>query len=761
MDTATRSSEVDALVTSAFERTQPDVTVVAVGGYGRRELFPYSDVDLLLLVDVPPSAKEREPIGEFLKQLWDQGLRVSQSVHTPVECCEIHEGNLELTISLLDQRLLCGEPIRHATLNRLLPRFLQAERAHIIHHLGLMTRSRHAKHGDTIYHLEPNVKEHPGGLRDLHVIHWLELLRPQQTPALAEHRAFLFDLRSRLHSFSKRDNNSLSFEAQEALFKQPESSMREYYRHARAIDRAVGEAMDRSESSRGTLISQFRDLRSRLSNSEFTVSRGQVFLRAPGLLQSNPGMVLNLMQFIARHQLVLAPDTEERLRSAPPLQCSWSELKNLLVLPACVNALRIMTELGLLQQIIPEWSRIDCLVVRDFYHRYTIDEHTLVTLQVLEKLASRKDPGHIQFAGLLSEIGQPDLLRFSLLLHDIGKGEGSGGHAARSAEIARAVMARLGMPEEDQQTVLFLTAHHLDLSSLMTSRDLDDPSTSRQIAECTGTMERLKLLAVLTYADISAVNPQAMTPWRLEQLWKTYLAGYGEFTRELGTTHIHVEGRAELEGFPVRYLKTHTAEEIDGHVKLLRKGSAVDLIRLNGNFRVTTAAPDRPGWMAALSGALACFGMNILKAEVFSNSHGSALGSFTFEDPHHTLELNPSESSRLEDLILRAVAGSTDVATLIQKRRRPSQKPRFEPRVSASNDVSEASTLIEIVAEDRPGLLYDLTATISSAGANIDVVLVDTEAHRALDVFYVRADGGKLTQDRIEILRKNLLEVAL
>ena len=767
MDTSTRSGQVDSLVASAFEQTHPNVTVVAVGGYGRSELFPYSDVDLLLLTDIPPSEQERGPIGDFLKLLWDQGLRVSQSVHTAQEACEIHEGNLELTISLLDQRLLCGEPARHEKLMRLMPRFLQAERDHIIHHLGLMTRSRHAKFADTIYHLEPNVKEHPGGLRDLHVIHWLHTLRPLETQALDEDRAFLFDVRSRLHRHFKRDGNVLTFEAQEALSEHPETWMREYYRHARAIDRAVQDVLERSENSRTSLIGQFRDLRSRLSNSEFTVSRGRVFLRAPSLLQSDPNIVLQLMQFIARHQLALARDTEVRLRSAAPLRCSWIGLKELLVLPGCVTALRVMTELGILQQIIPEWSRIDCLVVRDFYHRYTIDEHTLVTLQMIEKLASSKDPGHIQFAGLLSEIDRPDLLRFALLLHDIGKGEGTGGHAARSAAIAQAVMHRLGMPEEDQQTILFLTAHHLDLSSLMTSRDLADPSTSRQIAECTGTVERLKLLAVLTYADISAVNPQAMTPWRLEQLWKTYVAGYEEFTRALGTERIRLavqnlpDAAAELDGLPTRYLKTHTPAQIAGHVKLLRQGTAVDLAKLNGNYQVNVAAPDRAFLLAALSGALACFGMNILKAEAFSNSHGQALNSFIFEDPHRTLELNPSESARLQALILRAVNGSVDIAQMIQHRRKPAQKPRMAPMVSASNEVSDTSTLIEIVAEDRPGLLYDLTQTISSATANIDVVLVDTEANRALDVFYVRADGGKLADRQIELVRSSLLEVAL
>ncbi len=759
-----RCAGVDELVRAAFAQTEPQVTVVSVGGYGRQELFPYSDVDLLLLTDGDPTPEQRGPISDFLRLLWDSNLQVSQSVHTPAECCEIHDGNLELTISLLDRRSLCGDPARHEKLSKLFPKFLNAERNNIILHLGRMTRGRHAKYGNTIYHLEPNVKEHPGGLRDLNVIHWLGQLRTFETEPLDEPRAFLSDVRAKLHRHFQRDNNLLSFEAQEILWEFPDRSMREYYRNARQIDRAVQRALDLCETSSNSLIGQFRDWRSRLSNSDFTVSRGQILLRSPGLLKSDPGVIMRLMQFMARHQIPLAPDTERRLCKAEALACSWVELKALLALPRCVNALRAMADHNLLQRVIPEWWRIDCLVTRDFYHRYTVDEHTLVTLQTLEELSTDKDASRSHIAALLTEIGHPELLRLALLLHDIGKGDGTGEHHIKSVEIGREVLERMQVPAEDAQTVLFLIEHHLILSSLMTSRDLGEPATARQIVEQTGTIERLKLLTVLTYADISAVNPTAMTPWRLEQLWKAYLIGHAEFTRELETERIHApaqsseDAAAFLDGLPTRYLKTHTQPQIADHIELAKQGNAVYLDRANGNYRVTVIADDRPFLLASISGALASFGMNILKAEAFANRRGQSLDMFIFADPHRTLELNPDESGRLQDIVWRAVTGKVDVASLIQKRRRPPTKPRVQPSVSSTNELSETSTLIEVVTEDRPGLLYDLTQTISSEGANIEVVLIDTEAHRALDVFYVRQEGCKLPEERMKILREKLLE---
>lgn len=766
---ARRSNEVDSCLALVFGQTQPPVTLAAVGGYGRQELFPFSDIDLLLLIDAPLSDAQREPVAELLRLLWDSGLRVSQSVRTVDECCEIHDGNLELTISLLDRRYLAGDRRRFDELAERFPKFLNAQRTGIARHLCQMTRARHTKYGNTIYHLEPNVKEHPGGLRDLHVLHWLSLLRHSEQKSQLEAREFLFEVRDFLHRHFCRDNNLLSFDAQEAAPEDPSAFMRRYYRGARDIFRSVVPVLDSCEATGNSLLATFRDWRGRVSTTEFTVARERVLLREPTLLRSDPSAIPRLMQFAARHQLQLAPDTERRVRevleSGAPLAADWPSLQPLLAQPHSILGLRALQETGALEHILPEWKNIDCLVTRDFSHRYTVDEHTLQTIAILETLQSTTDPLRRRYADLLSEIEQPDLLKIALLLHDIGKGAGTGEHASVSVKLADKALQRMAAPEAVRSTVLFLIEHHIDLSSIMSSRDLSDPATGREVGARVGTIERLKMLTLLTFADVSAVHPTAMTPWRLEQLWATYLIAYAELTKELDSERISGPTARPglawfLEGFPTRYLRTHTEEEVQRHFTLARQRMpAVDLLRVGGAYRLTVVAEDRPAVLASLSGALAGFGMNILKAEAFANTRQQLLATFTFADPHRALELNPPEADRLRDTVVRTLEGRLNVAELLKNRRQPAHPSsgRIHSSVAFNHQASDRATLIEIIAEDRPGLLYELCNALANAGCNIEVVLIDTEARKALDVFYVTANGWKLEPALENELKEKLL----
>ena len=313
-------------------------------------------------------------------------------------------------------------------------------------------------------------------------------------------------------------------------------------------------------------------------------------------------------------------------------------------------------------------------------------------------------------------------------------------------------MARIHMPQPDRETVEFLILRHLDLSTAMQSRDLFDPQTVRELAHQVETVERLKALTLLTYADISAVNPNVMTPWRAEQLWQLYLIVYDELTRELESERVErpATERRSCEGFPTRYLRTHSADEIErAHARSKRRAASATAWpsickRLEAAWQLTLVAPDRPGLFAAAAGSLSSFGMNILRAEAFANRHGLVLDTFTFEDPHRTLDLNPTEVDRLRAIAERAISGKVDVRELLRNRPKPplpSRKARIASRVSFDSAASETATLVEIVAEDRPGLLYDLASAISASGANIEVVLIDTQAHKAIDVFYVTAGG--------------------
>lgn len=775
------------------------MAVLAVGGYGRSELFPHSDVDVLLLVERAPSDEQsRDALSAFLRVCWDSGLRISHSVHTVDECCEYHSTNLELTISLLDVRMLCGDAALYQILASRLPKFIASERQTLLRHLIRQARERHEKFQNTVYHLEPNIKEAPGGLRDLHVIGWLAKLQdpsrelPDWLPELAAETQFLYTLRCYLHFAANRDQNVLQFDAQEEVVKQPfidgidpakpvESWMRQYFLAARRIRRAALQAIDVSETLVPSgLFSQFREWRTRLSTSEISVNKERLLLRNPQMLDSDPELALRLMLFTARHGLLPATDTERRIaRALPAIEAYfaqprplWNHLWEIFSLPHAMLALRTMHETGLLGALLPEWRLIEGFVIRDFYHRYTVDEHTLIVAENLLALRKPLDGSRRRFSELLTEVDSLPLLVLAILLHDIGKSIDGPTHAQESARFGETIMARIQMPEEQRPFVRFLVEQHLALSSIMNSRDLDDPATAKDLAAKAGTVENLRYLALMTYADISGVNPTAMTPWRLEQLWRVYSIGLRELTRELDTDRIHVESDAPasefLEGFPSRYLRTHTKEEIAAHLALEQKarlsGVAVELLRQGGVWSLTVITLDKPRLFASIVGALSGFGMDILKAEAFANTKGEVLDSFTFSDPGRALELNPPEVDRLRATVEKAAMGTLDVRQMLERRVRPQPKHRGErlrPSIYFDGEASSHATLVEIVAEDRSGLLYDFARVFAESGCNIEVVLIDTEAHKALDVFYLTCQGRKLTENEQFVLEDRLRVVCL
>ncbi len=785
---AERTGQVDRTVLAAaaplLTELPEGLSLLAVGGYGRRHLFPYSDIDLLLLfANERLALANRESVAAFLRHLWDAGLRVSQSVRTPAECLEVHDQNVELNISILDQRFLAGDRALYAGVADRLPRFLRGNRETLVRNLARLTRERHAKFGDTLYHLEPNVKETPGGLRDFQLVAWLEQLRDagSQYPSasvpaeLQESFDFLARVRCYLHCEAGRDSNLLVFGSQESIGEAWHPSdgrvrddasawMRQYFRHARAIYRAAARALESAEAQSSSLFAQFRDWRTRLANTDFSVHRERAHFRSPQQLDSDPQLALRLFEFVARHGIRPSLEAERQIEERRPRLTEffaeprplWPLIESILSLPRAPMALRAMHDTALLTAIFPELRHIDCLVIRDFFHRYTVDEHTLVAMQNLWELRDAAAASRT-FGGLLAEVLQPGVLMFALLFHDAGKGSPNEGHVDGSLRLVETAMARIGVPRAGRELVQFLIASHLELSAVLQSRDVYDPATIRDVARRIETVERLKSLTLLTWADIGAVNPEVMTPWREEQLWQLYLMVYNELTRELESDRIveqsagSPERAAFLEGFPTRYVRTHTEAEIDGHMELERdsreRGAAVDIRRLETAWQLTLVTADRAGLFADAAGTLSSFGMNILQAEAFSNRRGLVLDTFTFADPNRTLELNPTEVDRLRSVILRVLAGKTSARELLRNRPKPklpSRKAAIPARVSFDPDASATATLVEIVAQDRPGLLYDLASAISACGGNIEVVLIDTEAHKAIDVFYVTAGGKKL-----------------
>src|SRR5260370_680920 len=374
----------------------------------------------------------------------------------------------------------------------------------------------------------------------------------------------------------------------------------------------------------------------------------------------------------------MAQDGEQRIAAHLPAlrrhfsqpRPIWPAIAEIFSLPDLDIALSSMHETGMLSAVFPEQEEIECLVIRDFYHRYTVDEHTLMTIRTLLGLARSSEAGVQLYAELLSELNSPATLYFALLYHDVGKGTPEEGHVDVSLRLCEVAIERIGMPKPDCEMVRFLIGKHLALSETMNSRDLDDPLAIELLAHRVETVERLKALTLLTYGDISAVNPGVMTPWRRSQLWRLFVLTYQELTRELDTHRLEPrpadspERAAFLEGFPTRYLRTHSAEEIDAHLameKTAAGGVAIDLKKIDDAYRLTLVAQDRPFLFASIAGTLSSFGMNILKAEAFANRRGTVLDTFTFSDPNRTLELNPPEIDRLKSTLERVLVGKTDI----------------------------------------------------------------------------------------------------
>jgi len=781
---------VDEMVAQAYAAAIEPIlnkgaAVVALGEYGRSQLFPYSAVNLLIVLETETSwTALREVLSEFVRELWDVGLRVNHSVRTVAECLDLREEDRDLKLGLLDRRFVAGQRHVSAQLDSRLGGLLSKNGQKIAQELCRAARLRYARHQNTVRQLQPDVVECPGGLRDLQFISWLALLNPERRqPAidpLGPASAFLNAVRCSLHYVARSDRNLLDTESQEANARQAQSSrvewMREYYRHAAAVSNHARRALEECEKTDSSLLGNFREWRSRLSNTDFTVSRDRVLLRNPAQIENDPALLLRLIEFMARHDIKPSPSTEVRLEAARPAlaaYCSrsgplWGELKNILALPHAATALRTLQNTGLLSALLPEWAHIENLNNIESGRSRTVDEQVLMACERVNELRTGSDSTRQRFLEMLAELDSTGVLLFALLYHDIGR-DSANGDAQRLA-VTRAAQAarRIGMPPEEQSDVEFLIEHQFDLGEATSVRDMADPATARWLAKRIGTIERLRMLALLTYAGHSSAGVDALSAWRAEQLWQAIEITRRELTRELETDRIldvpyTLPSDAEfIKGFPVRYLRVHQPAEIEAHLHLYEAsrptGVALHLDRVQQAYRLTLVARDMPFLFASLAGALSSFGMDILKAEAFSNAQGLILDTFIFADPKRTLEQNPFETERLQDLIRRVALGTPDAQKLLRRQPPPHdhKKRATEPLVHFDSNACETATLVEIVADDRPGLLCSLAAAFSGAGCNIDVVLIDTKGHRAIDVFYVAYEGRKLTPEVQSILKEKL-----
>jgi [protein-PII] uridylyltransferase len=794
---------IGELVAHARDETPMAIAICAVGGYGRRSLCLHSDLDLLMVFDGVIGPPEERFVKAVLQPLWDLRLEIGQHVRELTELDDVDLGNPEFLLSLLDVRPLAGDS---DLLDSILARGGELRGSQpVIDLLTELVGQRHAQFNDTLYQLEPDIKQAPGGLRDLVAARHFQALAPVPATGADDPTAdrllaaedYLLRIRSVLHLRAGRDVNLLTHELQETVadalrsagshpHSQVEALMGEYFLHARTITRSLNQVQR-------AIRPPASDQAVRRVGRQFEVAADGVRFVDFDRAASQPSLWLEAFRIALENgcglseQALTCIELNVHRCSADDFVSTEGERHQLrhVLRPreGLYDRLSEMHDCGLLTRIFPEFAKVHCRVIRDFYHKYTVDEHTLLAIRGVESLLDPETPSHTRFASILQEIRTPELLTLALLFHDTGKWRETD-HAQESLRLAQSMLGRLELPEEERHTVEFLIRHHLQMSQVAFRRDSEDPDVIARFTELVGTEEQLKMLCLMTLADVGAVSPETLTPWKEDLLWRLYVDTYNRLTlgyadvlvdRDPAGLAVLIAGRPDditeselthfLEGLPRRYLTSFGLGTVYRHVRLARNIVRDEVHAFLENhdkvWELTLVTLDKPYLFSNISGVLSYFGMDIHRGQAMTTPDGLVLDVFEFSDEEGFLKKNAAATADICRMLERAVAGTVDVTALLggRMRSRLNRTRRHAPVVHVDNEHSHKYTVLEIVADDAPGLLHRISRVISGQGCDVELVLIATEGKRAIDVLHVMKGGGKLSEAAQDALKQELERV--
>jgi [protein-PII] uridylyltransferase len=800
------------------------VATVAVGGYGRGDLNPFSDLDIVVLH--PP--EEDEISTQFMIQftlfLMDMRLDVRYSNRSVANCVQMARRDLSTKTAFIEARPLVGdvrllEQFRRAVQRELLGKgvnqFMRAKAEEL--------RRRHAKYYGSVSVLEPNVKESPGGLRDYHTALWVGATRvgarsfddlaaagiitAEERQAVAQAYDFLLRVRTDLHFSQQWKTDMLAIEAQADTAARlgydasgtglpVERFMREYYRQARVVYHLCASVLNRCRPQERGIGKVLEYMSRKELEHGLVVARGEITLKERGKdpFQARPTLLLEVFELALQLGIGLSEDLKVLIRGhleviddAFRSDRQHSQLfMTILKHPQAARAIRTMHEVGVLSAYLPEFEPITGLVHHDLYHKYTVDEHTLRAVDYLDELPETPEKELREFAKLFQSLANPEVLRLALLYHDVGKTKGVE-HVEESATLFRAAAPRLGLSEKNVDQVELLVKNHLLMNHLAQRRDITDPKIVADFAETVRNVENLKLLCILTYVDTRAVGPDIWTVWKGALLWELYMRTYKHFTQDdevvvtgealieqvKGEVMSGLSGRipdatvdAFFKAMPYKYVVSTPAETIVHHIQLVEslKGSALATKHTHrfdlGFSELMICTPSKAGNFAKIAGTLAANQLNILGAQIYTRNDGLALDTLQIE----SLEKKPILDERLWQRLnaeLFAVLAEGREITYRPGRTIFARKERAVPVttvIEVNNRISDMYSVIDVMTQDRLGLLYLITTTLFEIGINIHLARVSTEATRAIDVFYVTDLMGEKIVDEgaIDDIRSRL-----